>query len=139
MAMHAVIIGPMTAMSIPAGRIIIRIVAVATSAMFMHIDAQRPMPSPASASAHIVAAIAAAEHASMHSMLMAMSMPFISGIDIDFIMSAIMLTSSATFRLEPADPGDATPGPTRAPGLSRPHARRQDRVIASAQMSSAGC
>jgi hypothetical protein len=49
------------------------------------------MFSAPSASAHIVAAIEAAEHASIHPCIIDMSMPVIVGIDIDFIMSAIML------------------------------------------------
>ena len=68
-----------------------RIIAAATSAVFMHMDAHRPMLSPASASAHIVAAIDAAEHASMHCCIIGMSMPVMPGIGMDFIMSAIML------------------------------------------------
>ena len=49
------------------------------------------MPSPPSASAHMVAAIAAAEHASMQSCIIGISMPVIPAIGMDFIMSAIML------------------------------------------------
>ncbi|WP_456825961.1 hypothetical protein [Cellulomonas sp. P5_E12] len=48
------------------------------------------MPSPPSASAHIVAAIEAAEHASMHSCIIGIVMPVVP-IGMDFIMSAIML------------------------------------------------
>src|SRR5215218_91047 len=71
-----------------------RIIAAATSAVFMHMDAHRPMLSPASASAHIVAAIDAAEHASMHCCIIGMSMPVMPGIGMDFIMSAIMLIAA---------------------------------------------
>lgn len=80
-----------------------RIVAVATSAVLMHSDAQRPMPSPPSASAHIVAAIAAAEHASTHSCIIGMSMPVVPDIGMAFIMSAIMLIAARP-------PFDAAPG-----------------------------
>ncbi len=94
MATHAVIIARITTMSSPPGRIIIRIVAVATSAVFMHIEAHRAMPSPLSASAHIVAAIDAAEHASMHCCRIGRSMPAVAGIGMDLIMSAIMLIAA---------------------------------------------
>jgi hypothetical protein len=46
------------------------------------------MPSIAHPSAHIVAACAAAEHASMHDCIVVMSMP-ISVFGMDFIMSII--------------------------------------------------
>jgi hypothetical protein len=49
------------------------------------------MFSAPSASAHIVAAIDAAEQASMQPCIIDMSMPDIVGIGMDFIMSAIML------------------------------------------------
>src|SRR4051794_32738455 len=68
-----------------------RIIAVATSAVFMHMDAHRPMPSPPSASAHIVAAIDAAEHASTQSCIIGMLIPVVPAAGMDFIMSAIML------------------------------------------------
>lgn len=48
------------------------------------------MSSPVQASAHIVAAIAVAEHASMHSCIMSMSMPIIASWGMDFIMSIII-------------------------------------------------
>ncbi|MFD1507501.1 hypothetical protein ACFSBG_17730 [Georgenia yuyongxinii] len=81
-------------------RIIMRIVAVATSAVFIHMDAQRPMFSPLSASAHIVAAIAAAEHASMQPCIIVISMfmPVIEGIGMAFIMSVIMLIAVRPLR-----------------------------------------
>ena len=44
-AMHARSIDSIAPMSMPIGRIIIRMVASQTSAQVMHIDAQRPMPS----------------------------------------------------------------------------------------------
>lgn len=90
MSMHAVIIDIMDVRSMPMGRIIIRIMAIDMSAVFMHIDAHVIM-SPAQASAHIVAAISAAEQASMHSCIIAMSMPmsFFGMVCITFI---IMLT-----------------------------------------------
>jgi hypothetical protein len=93
-----------------------RIIAVATSHMFMHIDAQRPMLSPASASAHIVAAIDAAEHASTHCCIIAMSIPVVSGMVIEPIMSAIMLIAANRLSspLRCTGPIDATPGPARA-------------------------
>ncbi|GIG21094.1 hypothetical protein Cch01nite_18180 [Cellulomonas chitinilytica] len=92
-----------------------RIIAVATSAQFMHIDAQRPMLSPASASAHIVAAIDAAEHASTHCCIIVMSMPVVSGMVIDPIMSAIMLIAAChpSSRVQCPGPIDATPGARR--------------------------
>jgi hypothetical protein len=77
-------------LSAPIGRIIIRIIVMATSAVFMHIEEQRIIMSPDAASAHIVAAISAAEQASMHSCIAAISMP-ISFFGMVCIMSIIML------------------------------------------------
>src|SRR6218665_1711093 len=81
--------------------------------MFMHMDAHRPMPSPPSASAHIVAAIAAAEHASTQPCIIDMSMPdmpAVPGIDMDFIMSAIMLIAARPLSSAVVpDPFDGTP------------------------------
>ncbi|HEY3436184.1 MAG TPA: hypothetical protein VGK35_00735 [Actinotalea sp.] len=71
-----------------------RIIVIDMSAVLMHMDAHRPMPSPPSASAHIVAAIEAAEHASMHRCIIAMSMPVVPAIGMAFIMSAIMLIAA---------------------------------------------
>jgi len=85
-----------------------RIIVMATSAVLMHIDAHRPMLSPASASAHIVAAIDAAEHASMHPCIIDMSMPVISDIGMVFIMSAIMLIALPTFVAAESHPTRAT-------------------------------
>jgi len=100
MSMQVDIMADITIGSIPIGRIIMRVVAIATSAMFMHIDAQRPMPSPALASAHIVAAISAAEQASMHFCIMSISMPMFF-IGMDFIMSIIMLMALISARENP--------------------------------------
>jgi hypothetical protein len=91
-ATQAIIIACMLIMSMPMGRIIMRIIVVATSAMFMHIDEHFAMSIPMSLSAHMVAAIAAAEHVSMHSCIIVMSMPIILSIGMDFIMSIIMLS-----------------------------------------------
>jgi hypothetical protein len=55
MAMHVASIELSATMSAPPGRIIMRMVVAATSAMFMHIEQQRAVR-PAHASAHIVAA-----------------------------------------------------------------------------------
>jgi hypothetical protein len=90
MSMHAVIIDIIAVLSAPIGRIIIRIIVMATSAVFMHIEEQRIIMSPDAASAHIVAAISAAEQASMHSCIIAISMP-ISFFGMVCIMSIIML------------------------------------------------
>ncbi|GAA1847613.1 hypothetical protein GCM10009750_37570 [Agromyces salentinus] len=63
------------------------------SAQFAHMDAQRPMPSAASASAHMMHACMHAESASMHSCIIIGSMPLIGISDDDiapFIMSIVM-------------------------------------------------
>src|SRR4051794_28319183 len=89
---------------------------MATSDMLMHIEAQRPMLSPASASAHIVAAIDAAEHASTHCCIAVMSMPIDSGTVMEPIMSAIMLIAARYLSsLCCAGAFDGTPG---APGVT---------------------
>ena len=69
------IIDVMTCMSQPFMRSIMRIMVSQTSAQFAHIPAHRPMPSPASASAHITHACMHAERASIHSCIIDMSMP----------------------------------------------------------------
>ena len=96
MSMQAVIMDIIDILSMPIGRSIIRIIVMETSAVFMHMDAHFIM-SPAQASAHIVAAISAAEQASMHSCIMSMSMPM-SFFGMDCIMSIIMLTGVLAFR-----------------------------------------
>ncbi|GAA1519255.1 hypothetical protein GCM10009761_22090 [Agromyces terreus] len=93
----ACIIDIITAMSQPRVRSIIRIMASHTSAQFEHIDAQRPMPSAASASAHITQACMHAERASRHSCIIIGSMPSIGISDDDmapFIMSIVMFIAS---------------------------------------------
>ena len=70
-----------------------RIMVVATSAMFMHIDAQRPIPAAMSASAHMVAAIATASQASMQSCIDIMSMPMVE-LGIDPIILLIIIVST---------------------------------------------
>ena len=83
-------------MSWAMGRIIMRIMVVATSAMLVHIDAQRPMPAAMSASAHMVAAIATASQASMHSCMDAMSMPMVElGIESIILLIIIVSTGSS--------------------------------------------
>ncbi|MCD2444135.1 hypothetical protein LQ757_17765 [Agromyces sp. SYSU K20354] len=70
-----------------------RIIVSHMSAQFAHIPAHRPMPSPASASAHMMHACAHAESASRHSCIIAGSMPFMGISDDDmapFIMSIVM-------------------------------------------------
>ncbi|HEU4756027.1 MAG TPA: hypothetical protein VFS72_05140 [Agromyces sp.] len=70
-----------------------RIIVSHTSAQLEHIAAQRPMPSPASASAHMTHACMHAERASIHSCIIDMSMPFMGMSDADiapFIMSIVM-------------------------------------------------
>ncbi|UOE44432.1 hypothetical protein [Agromyces larvae] len=92
MAIVLSIIDIMSAMSQPFMRSIIRIMVPHMSAQFAHIAAHRPMPSPASASAHITHACMHAERASRHSSIIDMSMPFgMSDADIaPFIMSIVM-------------------------------------------------
>src|SRR3954454_18659421 len=113
-----------------------RIVVVATSAVFMHMDAHRPMPSPPSASAHIVAAIEAAEHASMQPCIIDMSMPdmpAVSGIDMDFIMSAIMLIAARPLSSArgPWPVRRYAGGPRRRHGCTRSSRSEEDRVPGS--------
>jgi hypothetical protein len=94
-AMHACSIACIAAMSKPVGRIIMRIIVLQTSAQSMHIDAHFIIPSAMPLSAHIVHACSQAEHASMHSCIVAASiagMP-IASIDMFRIISAVMLIS----------------------------------------------
>src|SRR5215216_1130393 len=75
------------------------IMVVATSAMLAHIAAHLPMPLAPQASAHIVEAWAAAEHASMHDCIMVMSMPIVMPEPMSviagmaFIMSLIIMST----------------------------------------------
>lgn len=87
------IIDIVTCMSMPFMRSSMRIIVSQTSAQFEHMAAQRPMPSPASASAHMMHACTHAERASIHSCIIAGSMPFMGISDDDmapFIMSIVM-------------------------------------------------
>ncbi|WP_344779130.1 hypothetical protein [Microbacterium marinilacus] len=59
--------------------------------MLAHIAAHVAMSSPASASAHIVAVMLTAEHASMHSCIIGISMPVDDAFGIALIMSIIVL------------------------------------------------
>ncbi|WP_244284141.1 hypothetical protein [Agromyces badenianii] len=87
------IIDIMTCMSQPCMRSIMRIMVEHMSAQFAQRPAHRPMPSLASASAHITHACMHAERASRHSCIIAGSMPCIGISDDDmapFIMSIVM-------------------------------------------------
>ncbi|GAA1942811.1 hypothetical protein GCM10009717_06490 [Agromyces allii] len=67
------------------------------SAQLEHIEAQRPMPSAASASAHMTHACMQAERASRHSCIIIGSMPCIGMSDDDiapFIMSIVMFIAA---------------------------------------------
>jgi hypothetical protein len=59
----------------PFGRIIIRIIVFEVSAAFMHMFAHIAMPSPIIMPAQVVQACSHAEQASIHSCIIAMSMP----------------------------------------------------------------
>src|SRR5918994_2036019 len=87
------IIDDMTCMSQPCMRSIIRIMVSVMSAQLAHSAAHLPIPSPASASAHMMHACMHAERASMVPCITAGSMPFIGMPDDDmapFIMSIVM-------------------------------------------------
>jgi hypothetical protein len=81
--LHAWSIAIMEPWSNPIGRIIIRIAALATSAVLAHMLEHFPMPSsPAQASEHIVQACSHAAQASIHSCIRRMSMPCMSMVPI---------------------------------------------------------
>ncbi|WP_227820111.1 hypothetical protein [Agromyces aureus] len=91
------IIDIITPMSQPCTRSIIFIMVSHMSAQFEHIEAQRPMPSAASASAHMTHACMHAERASRHSCIIIGSMPCIGISDDDiapFIMSIVMFIAA---------------------------------------------
>jgi hypothetical protein len=60
--------------------------------MFAHIAQQRAIPSPLSASAHMVAAWAAAEQDSMHDCIIVMSISIAVIFGMAFIMSVIIMS-----------------------------------------------
>lgn len=106
MAMHAWSMAVIAPISMPAGRIIMRIVVMQTSAHIAQRDAQTPMPSMAPmASAHIVHACIAVEQASMASCIIIMSMP--SGI----VMSRIIMVVDSIMRSSPSPHTDVPPAP----------------------------
>jgi len=87
----------MLSMSMPIGRIIMRIMVLLMSAQFMHMVMQVAIPSPAMESAQIVQAISHAEHASIAACIIDMSIGIMGieasdmPLDIDIIMSLVMV------------------------------------------------
>lgn len=97
MAIQASNIIATVSMSIPAGRIIIRIMVLHMSAQFIHVAMQAAVlgrPCEAHISAQVVQACSQAEHASIHSCIMAMSMPGIA-------VSRIFIISTDVFIVPP--------------------------------------
>jgi len=93
------IIDDITCMSQPLTRSIIRIIVSLMSAQLAQSAPQRPIPSPASASAHMMHACMHAERASMHSCIIVGSMPCIGMSDDDmapFIMSIVMFIAACS-------------------------------------------
>lgn len=79
-ALHIIVVAwsidIMLSMCMPFGRIIDRIMVLVMSAVFMHMPEHMAMFSPIIIDpAHIVHACSQAEHASIHSSIIAMSMP----------------------------------------------------------------
>ena len=91
-AIHASSMGIIVSLDMLVGRIIMVIMVEHTSAHMADVEAHRPMPSiPAIASEHIVHACIAAEHASMHSCMLIMSIPAMESMLIMFfIISSLM-------------------------------------------------
>jgi hypothetical protein len=96
----------------PAGRIIIRIVVMQTSAHMAQRDAQVPMASmPPMPSAHIVQACMHIEQASMASCIRIMSMSMPSGIDMSFMKAVFIISVVVSItRTSPSPRADGPPG-----------------------------
>ena len=97
MAMQASSMATIAVLSMPIGRIIIRIVVMQTSEHIAQRDAQTPMPSmPPIASAHIVQACMHIEVASIASCSIRMSMAISVGMDMSFIIAVVVSITRAS-------------------------------------------